>query len=482
MFVLLALSTSVVSADSEFDSKLRSLLADLLLYNAQIGVAIYDITAEEQLFSHNDTLLFNPASNMKLFTSAAALELLGPSFRFKTQFLYRGKISNGRLAGDLVIVGGGDPLISGRFRSHITEILEYWADSLVSRGVRGIDGNIVVDNSLFTGPELGPGWSWDDLTYWYACPISALSFNDNCVDLKFLSGRKVGDPAIIEFNPHTDYIITHNNAYTLPAESSFTLDYYRTPNSNDITFFGGIPIDDTAGEIDYVSIHRPEIYTATIFQNVMNSRGLEVSGEIFALKDAPESLATIYSRQGLQPLFVWNSESLGVVINVINTNSQNFFAEQTLLTLGATIEGDGSFSGGARAARRFFAGIGIDSADLEMVDGSGLSYINMVKPEAVVRLLAHMKKSPYFEIYYESLANPAEDRSARNRLKGIQFRENLRLKTGHIARVNTLSGYVLGPRTKHLFAFSIMVNNYACPSTEAEARQDSILAEILRVY
>jgi D-alanyl-D-alanine carboxypeptidase/D-alanyl-D-alanine-endopeptidase (penicillin-binding protein 4) len=357
-----------------------------------------------------------------------------------------------------------------------------WADSLVVRGIDEIDGNIVVDNSLFVGAELGPGWSWDDLTYWYACPISALSFNDNCVDLKFLPGQKPGDPAHIECDPNTDYIITHNNAYTLPAESSLTLDYYRTPNTNEITFFGGIPASDTAGEIDYVSVHRPAMYAAHVFADILAARDVRLKGALVLLDEMPGSEKQKYSRLNLSPLFDWQSDTLGVVLKVINTNSQNFFAEQTLKMLGASFESEGSFKGGVRAARRVFEKFGIDSTQLMMMDGSGLSYINAVTPRAITRLLERMAARPNFGLYYESLGNPAKDRSVRKRLVDVPNRENVRAKTGNIAGASTFSGYVLGPRTNHMIAFSVMVNHFTCHRTYVEDWEDAIIAELLRSY
>jgi D-alanyl-D-alanine carboxypeptidase/D-alanyl-D-alanine-endopeptidase (penicillin-binding protein 4) len=480
--IICLLTIQATGQGPDLATRLRAQLSDPLLANSQIGLSIHDITADRSQFRFNDTTLFIPASNMKLFTSAATLKLLRPSYRFKTRFLYRGNIANGLLNGDLVIIGGGDPLISGRFRNSITEVLELWADSIKARGIMEINGGIVVDNSLFSGPDLGPGWSWDDLTYWYACPVSALSFNDNCVDLKFLPGGYIGDPAVIECNPHADYLTIHNNAHTLPAESSFTLDYYRIPHTNDVTFFGGIPISDTAGMVDYVSVHRPELYAGAVFQDVLLSRKFKISGHISVLGDMELPQKQVYAPENLIPLFEWQSESLGVVIGVINTNSQNLFAEQTLCVLGAEMEGEGSFKGGIKAAGKFFDSIGIGRADLVMFDGSGLSYINMVKPEALVHLLAFMADSPDFECYFESLGNPADDRSLRKRLVGVDARDKVRAKTGFIAKTSTFSGYVKGPKSGHLIAFSIMINNFACPREYAEAWEDKIVIELLNEF
>ncbi|MEE9553503.1 MAG: D-alanyl-D-alanine carboxypeptidase/D-alanyl-D-alanine-endopeptidase [candidate division Zixibacteria bacterium] len=480
--ILLAIVIPVI-AGNDLSGSLDGLLADTALTNAQIGIAVYDITADSSIFCRDCQKLFTPASNMKLFTSAAALELLGPSYRFKTRFLNTGRIDNkSRIKGDLIIVGGGDPLISGRFRDNITEVLELWADSLLQRGIKEIKGDIIIDNSFFTGSEFGGGWSLDDLSYWYACPVSALSFNDNCVDLKFLPGKNVGDPAIIELEPPTDYIRITNNAITVQADSEFTLDYFRIPFTNDVTFFGGMPISDTLGEVDYVSVHRPDIYCGYIFSSILKEKKIKFKGDIIKIGDLDEKDKSDYSMEKTNSLFTWYSDSMGVVISVINKNSQNFFAEQTLKTIGAELGGEGSFEKGLELAVAFFDSLGISEDDISMGDGSGLSHYNIVKPAAIIELFKQMHDSPHFETYFESLGIPGVDRSVRKRLEGVEFRERARTKTGSIANTRTFSGYIDGPRTGRLIAFSLMVNNYSCKMSYVDSWFDSIVESIIAEY
>jgi D-alanyl-D-alanine carboxypeptidase/D-alanyl-D-alanine-endopeptidase (penicillin-binding protein 4) len=474
-FLILIISTSATGADNFF-AEIDSFLADSALANALIGLAIFDITSDSTLYELNADKLLSPASNLKLFTSAAALELLGPGYRFKTRFFYTGNLDEkGRLNGNLIVVGGGDPLISGRFRKSITEVLYLWADSLLSYGIKEIRGDLIVDNSFFTGPQLGAGWSWDDLTDWYACPVTALVFNDNCVDLEFVPGEKVGDKAKIVINPETDYIKITNNTITLPAGSKFTLDYYRTPSTNYVEFFGGIAIDDS-GQVDYVSVHRPEIYCAYIFADVLEDKNINFKGDILNLDDTNDEKQT-QIMESRKPLFVWQSDSLGVVVTVINQRSQNLFAELALLTIGKEIGGEGSFTRSIEIVETFFDSIGISSDDLDMNDGSGLSYINLVKPDAIIRLLKYMHSSKHFDTYYNSLRTPRSFR-----LVDVENRENIRVKRGTIANTRTYSGYLTGPKTGHLLAFSIMVNNYSCPKKYVDSWQDSILEILLRRF
>ena len=477
---LFSLLVTGVQAAGNLTARLDSVIADSMLDNARIGVSIFDISTDSIIYKVNSDKLFMPASNLKLFTSAAALELLGPSYRFETYFDMLGRFgSDSTLTGNLVITGGGDPLISGRFRDHMTEIFECWADSLRAKGINKISGDIIVNGSFFDPPELGPGWSWDDLSYWYACPVSALAFNDNCVDINFLPGKKIGRPAFIEIEPESDYISITNNTRTSKAGSEFSIDYYRSPGTNKVEFFGNMAIDDTNGRKDYVSVNNPGLYCAIIFKNVLSSRNIKVIGQV---RDLPDYMKMPGYLKSEFPLFTWYSDSLPVVIKVINKNSQNLFAEMTLKTLGALFRHDGSFKGGCAVADSFFRTIGITAKDLAMYDGSGLSYTNQVKPDAIVKLLRYMYHSKNYELYYNSLGNPAEDRSMRNRLKDIPGRENVRAKGGYIMNVSTFSGYLTGPQNGHLYAFSIMVNNYTCTEDDVVSWQDRLLTILLKEF
>ena len=480
ILLILTIIAFWVSADASENiiSQIDSIIADTLLDNAQIGVSIYDITADSSVYAINSDKLFIPASNLKLFTSAAALELLGPGYRFETKFTGYGEIdSEGVFSGYLVIAGGGDPLISGRFRNKMTEIFDFWVDSLSSRGIKEIQGNILVDNSFFSPPELGPGWSWDDLSYWYACPVTSLAFNDNCIDLIIKPGKKVGDSAIIKFEPEIEYFWIDNfTAITGTAGSDYSIDYYRASDSKKVEFFGSIAIDDTNGRRDYLSVNEPDLFCAKIFRDVLISHGTKITGN-----SDPYYLPSQIVFPG-DTLFTWRSDSLANIIKVINKNSQNLFAEMTLKTLGALFRHDGSFKGGCAVTDSFFSTIGITSKELAMYDGSGLSYMNQVKPDAIIKLLRYMKKSPNYEVYYNSLGNPEKDRSMRDRLKDVPGREKVRAKGGYIQNVSTFSGYFTGPKNGHLFAFSIMVNNYTCPSSSVENWEDRLLTVLLKEF
>lgn len=167
---------------------------------------------------------------------------------------------------------------------------------------------------------------------------------------------------------------------------------------------------------------------------------------------------------------------------MINKNSQNFFTEQTLKTLGRELGGEGSFEKGLELVMAYLDSMGIGEDDFAIYDGSGLSHYNIVKPTAIIELLKNMCRSPNFDTYYESLAIPGIDRSMKKRLEGIEFREHARAKTGTIANARTISGYIDGPHSGHLIAFSIIVNNYSCATSYVTDWHDSVVSVLLSEY
>jgi len=478
--LLLFLSLLVLNFNRSAAEDFQSLLADSCLTGAFVGMAIKDLSSDLPIFDHNAELRFSTASNLKLFTSAAALEILGPECRFITSFFTNGNLDKkGHLKGDLIIVGGGDPLISGRFRQSITEVLEYWTDSLSMNGINEIDGDLVIDNMLFESDELGAGWAFDYLSYWYACPISALSFNDNCVDFRALPASAEGMACQISFSPTNKYLTITNQTTTLPAGLENTFDFVRTWGTDNVKFFGGIALDDTNGITDYVSVDDPARYCATVFSDMLKQKSIRLKGDIAMLDRGRQSPRYNYSN--LIKIFDWHSDSLGLVISVINKNSQNFFAEQTLKMLGVVIYGEGSYKASIKVVNSWLAEIGLTRDDVGYNDGSGLSPMNLAKPAAIVHLLDYMYHSDNFDTYYESMAIPGIDRSVRSRMASHPLAAKMRTKTGHIANTRTFAGY-LTTRSGHLVAFSLMVNNYTAPEGAIDNWLDKVCSFVIDNY
>ncbi|OGC89278.1 MAG: D-alanyl-D-alanine carboxypeptidase/D-alanyl-D-alanine-endopeptidase [candidate division Zixibacteria bacterium RBG_16_48_11] len=453
----------------QVSSKIDSILALPEIASANCGVAIYSLQQDRFLYEKNSHKLFMPASNLKLVTTAAGLHYLGENFQFKTEFYYTGQIRKGKLEGDLIVKGYGDPTTSNRFGGTVTGILEQWADSLKFYGIYTIQGKILTDEIYFDSAALGPAWSWDDLSYWYGAEVSALNFNDNCVNLYFKPGGIVGTPAQIRFEPETDFIQWQNLTVTVPAGSDNTLDFYRQPNSNQVAFYGSYPINQTEWEEEYVSVNQPSRFCVYVLQEILKEKQIEVKSE-----------KSKFSQYAKTLLFSWRSHPLSEIIAVVNKRSQNLYAECLLKALGKEIKGEGSFAAGAAVLSEYLINVGIPQDQFKIYDGSGLSYLNLLSPYAVVKLLAFVRTQPYFRAYYESLAIPGEDKSVITRMNGIEGKEKMRLKTGFIGNAICLSGYI-SDKADELYAVSIMFNNYSSTKQKLWEIQDKI-CELLATY
>ncbi|MCI0330595.1 MAG: D-alanyl-D-alanine carboxypeptidase/D-alanyl-D-alanine-endopeptidase [candidate division Zixibacteria bacterium] len=444
------LITGELKAQS-FSALADTIFSSATFRTAKVAAAFYSLSEGVSVYSKNLTVPLIPASNAKLATSAAALHYLKPDFRFETSFWVKREEEGDSSVSVLIIRGTGDPSISGRDRPSPYEILEFWADSLAARGVKKI-GRLVLDNRYFEGPNLVESWPARELSFWYAAQTSALSFEDNCVFVRFYPARKVGAPARIILEPDFGYLKAVNRSRTGPRRSKYTLDedYRRKPGTNTVTFFGRIPISDT-GRTDYVSVHEPAFYLAHTAREIWKRKGIPVaSGAMYWEKSG-------LVEDSLKKLFVWRSDPLANILKVVNKNSQNFYAEQLVRTLGKEIEGKGSFDAGLEAVRNFLLNAGLSTGDFYLVDGSGLSAKNRFTAAGFIKLLRNMYDSPHFSHYYESMAIPGLDKSVKNRKKGDALSDNFRVKTGWISGARTLSGYFKSQSGK-LYCFSVLVN------------------------
>lgn len=478
LLILLAGCTSAPGVSEKrpresFSQLIDLYLADPALQIAHVGIFIQDPSTRRIIYHRNQYRLFIPASNQKLITTAAALSRLGPDYRYKTELYTDGKIENGILQGNLYIKGSGDPTLSGRFHNgNRTKDLENWADSLSEVGIATIQGDIIADPNIFDSQHIGPGWAYDDLSYWYAAEISGLSFNDNCIDINISPGDSIGAPALLDYRPKTGYITLENNIITVPKDSITHYDYYRYPGTNRIRLYG--KISQNKSEIkDYVTIHKPALFTATVFSDVLAGADITLNGVVRETSYQD----TIPEYRKMTELVVYNSPPLSEIISVINKRSQNFYADQLFKTLGFDVTGHGSFAAGQRAVRGFLAGIGVQTGQMSVADGSGLSRRNLISPSQIGAVLRYMYYSKYSDYYVDSLPVGGINGTLNHRFRGSVAIGRVNAKTGSMSFVRSLSGYV---RTKdnRALIFSILVNNYTTNRSVIDEFQDAMISLI----
>ncbi|MGC8594215.1 MAG: D-alanyl-D-alanine carboxypeptidase/D-alanyl-D-alanine endopeptidase [Candidatus Kryptoniota bacterium] len=458
----------------QFD--LKSIISDSAFSNAFIGIEVKDLRSDAVLFAYNQDKDFVPASNMKLLTTSAALSVLGENYQYHTYLMANGYVLDDTLFGDLYIVGSGDPTISGRFTNgDVVKIFKGWADTLKLLNVKVVKGNVIGDDRVFDNVPVGEGWglAWHEDVYWYAAYISGLSFNDNCIDVT-LKPNKPGAPVLYTLTPPTSYITIINESKTT-EDTINTIDFYRDPATNVIHIYGNYPRTLDSMKVS-LTVYNPTLYTATVLFETLNSVGIKMLGEPFDISRY-QKISRVPPYNLMWTIASYTSPPLSEIVKVINKRSQNFYAEQVFRTLGKEKYGIGTFENARRVEMFFLHSIGVDTTQIEINDGSGLSSWDLVTPHAIVEILEAMRKSPVSNIFYDSLPVAGVDGTLEFRMKGTRAQGNVHGKTGFIENVRSLSGYLTTLDGEPL-AFSIFVNHYTVPTSAVNALQDMICTRL----
>ncbi|WP_344684831.1 D-alanyl-D-alanine carboxypeptidase/D-alanyl-D-alanine endopeptidase [Saccharopolyspora taberi] len=429
---------------------LDKILADPRLDGSHAGVVVRDPETDEVLYSRGADDRAVPASNLKLLTSAAALETLGPDYRFRTEVLAGSERLGPVLLGNLYLRGTGDPT---------TTAAEYdrLAAQVAESGVREVSGKVIADASWFDDVPLGFGWAWDDEPYYYAAPISALSVSPNgdfdagSATVRATPGAE-GEPAEVVVEPATGVVEIDNRTTTSEAGSEPNLSVQREHGSNRVVVSGSVPAEGAPVE-DYTSVPDSTSYATDVFIRALEAHGVKVNGR--GTGTTPPDARAIASRESI-PL-----RELMVPFMKL---SNNMHAEILVKAMGRASGGAGSWDAGLPVLAEKLRGLGVDPAVLRTVDGSGLSTADSVTPGQLSLLLDNARQRPWFQSWYDALpvaGNP--DRivggTLRSRMTGTRAENNVHAKTGSLTGVSSLSGYVTAADGRPL-VFSVVFNDF----------------------
>ena len=516
LLLLLAVPLHAAPRSAKLQPSLTTRIGAILhqpqVASAHWGIDVLDLTSGKVIYSLNPDHLFLPASNAKLLTTAAALAIAGPDYRFHTTVETTGKVATeGRLLGDLVIVGRGDANISGRVLpyqikteriSPPTQVLEELADQIVQKGIKSVDGDVIGDDTFYSAQRYGDGWAYDDLQWLDGAPVSALSFNDNVLFLKIHPGEKTGDKASVTLDPETTYYDVDNRVQTSAAGVTRKIGIHHDLGSSKVVIWGSIPLGD-AGLNEAVAIDDPALFTAQLFRAILEKRGITVTGKTLARHsemaqffDQPQSPALPdpgsgqrrrCCAEGVDPspgpptrvLAEHVSLPLLEDVRVTNKTSQNLHAELLLRLIGKLNGGVGSFEDGSAALRQFLLKAGLKTDEFYLLDGSGLSRRDLITPAAVVQLLTYAARQPWGAAYEQTLPVAGADGSLAERFLNTPAGGLVDAKTGTLSHVNALSGYG-ETRSGRRFAFSIFCNNHNLPSPRVIAAIDSIVVLLVK--
>ncbi|CAN5636969.1 D-alanyl-D-alanine carboxypeptidase/D-alanyl-D-alanine-endopeptidase [soil metagenome] len=468
-----------VSGQTLFDlqAKIRQVLFRPELKRGNVGVKIISLDTGKTIFEQNAEKYFMPASNMKSFTVAAAIEKLSPNFRFVTSvFANSAPDASGTIKGDLTIYGRGDISIStafydGDYYRGVDEL----ADRIAQAGVKRVEGNLIGDETFFSGSAIPAGWEWDDLQWYYGAEVSALPLNDNSVDLSIKPGA-ANAPCFVQIQPANTLYKIVNRCMTTDSRTRRDIRVVKKIDQNILEVYGTIPVND-AGYAGAITISHPSEFFVEMLRQRLLQKGITVTGRNLVKNEKPEISAMI------APVEIARLESVPFSVIAAKTMkpSQNLYTETILWTLGEQL-GDksnpklASADRGIAVVKNFLRQIGVADDGIIQYDGSGLSRHNLITPSAAVRLYEYMaKQSPHSAAWQNSLTIGGVDGTLRNRFKGTKAEANMRGKTGTIDQVSALSGYVTTASGERL-VLSILVNGVPVTGNRTSAIDAIVVA------
>ena len=460
--------------DPDLARKIDALLDSKRYRRASWGVDVRYVDGGAVLYSRDPLKYFIPASNMKVFTTAAVLDRLGPDFRFETRLGYEGQLQgNGVLIGDLVLIGGGDPGLANKLGSgSIFQHLDTMAREVERAGIRLIQGDVIGDDSFFSYAPHGRGWNKKDLEYHYAPRVSALSFYDNLLNLVARPGRRTGQPIRLASYPSNSLFQLVNMGTTVADGPQATGYLFRSLGNHKAVIGGRIPVS-SPGWTRRITMEDPALYTATLLRDRLRKRGIRLAGSVRSRHTAPaDGVET-------QIIYVHESPPLIQVIFRVNRESHNLYAEILLRTLGAVVKGRGSDSGGLEVVYELLREAGVPLRLTDLQDGSGLSEQNLITPRAQSLLLRHVAGKSFFPFFLGSLPVAGRNGTLSGRMGGTPAANRVFAKTGTLSNAITLGGYVQS-RSSELLAFSILVNDHRFGHWNARRGIDQICSLLAR--
>ncbi|HEX6729751.1 MAG TPA: D-alanyl-D-alanine carboxypeptidase/D-alanyl-D-alanine-endopeptidase [Pyrinomonadaceae bacterium] len=477
--------------------ELRGRITDILrkpeLAPALIAVKVVSLDTGKVLFEENAAKLLRPASNMKLYTVATALDRLSPDFRFTTSIYAPKPDASGIVRGNLIVYGRGDPSLAARFNnSDYFKAINELAVKIVAAGVKRVEGDLIGDESYFSGAKYGSGWEWEDLTWYYGAEISALTVNDNALDLFVKPGPEVGKPAIVTTGPPDPLLTIKNNVTTTAKGTRRSISVYRGLGKDTIQITGSIPIEDR-GYSGGIGISHPALLFVYLLRSALAEKGVTIKGQSQIVEpptsgpflDPPQRFAmkhmTNVTGQPPVEIATYQSPPFSMIAAQTLKPSQNLYTELILRTLGEVVpppspsfqqtsgQSDGgrtipvtgspSENRGLEIVKDFLKNVGIRPESLALDDGSGLSRNDMVTADSTIQLLTYMSRHRFADVFRDALPIAGVDGTLRNRMKGTVAENNVRAKTGSLRSASSLGGYVTTAAGEKL-VFTVMVNNY----------------------
>lgn len=480
------------AAVATLGTRIDALIHQPRFANADLGIAVVSLDSGQTLYTHRADHLLLPASTAKLYTAALVLDTVGANYRIPTRLLGTQPVRHGQLDGPLILYGMGDPTLGTIGTS------ADWADQLAAQlaahGIRRVHGDLIADDSYFTGPAEGAGWEADDLQTWYGVPTSALSVDENIVAVTVQPALHVGQPARLDFDPGDAMPPLVNTLTTSAAGTPPDINLYRAPGDRTLYAFGSVPIG-AKPERYRLAVADPALLAGQRLQRALAAHGIKLKGRVRTLH-WPQDDASLLAHA--QPLGEVLSPPLIEVLKRGLKRSQNLYLQNLLQIAGVRARAKAMASPdpaspipsgfrssedwGIHALHQLLGRIGIAPSSALLEEGTGMSRQDLTTPAALVRLLQYLAAQPYAAQLRDALPIAGIDGTLQWRMRNTPAAGNVHAKTGSMTYVDCLAGYVTTADGEHL-AFAIMLNNYKHPDGAPRTSADlDAIAELLAEF
>lgn len=475
---LVETDTWAQNTDKSIASELVKLEQSTLLSRGDVGLWVQEVESGEVLVHYKAERSFMPASNLKVITTATALELLGADYKYHTKGYYSGQLdSSGVLKGDLRVIGSGDPSLGSDqiVGSSLSELMNTWANALLKQGVKTVTGDLIVDVSAYDINPVPDFWPWADLGNYYGAGTYGLNISDNMVKLYFQQHRRQGEKVkFLRSEPNLKGLSYSNGVVTGPEGSKDQAYIYGAPYQSNRMILGTLP----PGEGEYKikgSMPDPPAWFGFMLKQALKTQGINVKGNVNVSFETKKTDA-------LKLWFDYASPPLSELARITNYFSINLYAESIFQQVAWARTGKGDRQNAIHEVKRFWSSVGLDTLGWILMDGSGLSPLNAISPEQMGKVLRYMAKDSKLKTaFLQSLPKAGKDGTVYWFGKNTALENNAQLKSGSFTGTLCYSGYMTTKSNKRV-VFSIMMNRYEGEMRTAAKKLLPVLEKVISDY
>lgn len=474
LFTLTLFKSYAQNGLQRLNAEIENLKNDSDLLHASWGICVIETQTGKLLSEYNSNTSLIPASTQKLITTAAGLNLLGSDFVYETSLEYDGLFDSvsGTIKGNLYITGSGDPTLESKYfknKNDSTPLVKKWANVLLSKGVKNIEGSIIADESVFDDEMIPSNWIWGDMGNYYGAGASGLSYMDNMYTLYFNSGSAKDSTNIIKIVPSIPNLKLTN--YVRAAGNDDDAYIYGAPYNDYRYVTGTIPPNKTNFDVKG-SIPDPPYFLAIDFNHALSENGIRVNGSPTSVRRL--MLNNNYQKSTRKKIYIHTSPPLSKIVYWTNLISNNLFAEHILKTIALQKHNFGSEYAGIGDILKFWSSKGIDIKGMNLSDGCGLSRANTVTAKQLAQICNVMTTTPVYNVFYNSLPVAGKTGTMTNVCRGSYAENNMRAKSGSISRVRSYAGYVTNKKGNQL-SFAVIVNNFDCSTNTMKKKLEKLM-------